>query len=204
MNLTINGIPDVPHETPAGVDCGQCGHALTVGDRLPGNANHLRCPVCDGLCDEGLLLADWFDAAVAAAPRTMHPHASDLRGTSMIATASVHGRARLAAKAAGAAQRAENRAMGDADYFEDDDDEPLGPVNRDVQGALLEMQAIQRDRIHLKDAAREAAHGYSVADELREVGPEPSDACPYCLGDGWRPDKLGGHFWVECDCQGVS
>lgn len=123
MNLTINGIPDVPHETPAGVDCGQCGHALTVGDRLPGNADHLRCPVCDGLFDEGLLLADEFDAAVAAAPRTMHPHASDLRGTAMIATISVNGRARWA----------------------------------------------------LKDAARDASFGADVEDELRHVGPEPSD-----------------------------
>lgn len=106
---------------------------------------------------------------------------------------------RIDAKAAGAAQRAENRALGD--YFEDDD--PI-PGERDlsttgeVQASLVEHQTIQRD------AAREAAHGASVEDELREVGPEPSDACPKCGGDGWRPDHLGGHFWVECDCQAAS
>lgn len=46
MSFTINGIPDVPFDTPAGVCCPACGHALTVGDRLAGNPGRLLCPAC--------------------------------------------------------------------------------------------------------------------------------------------------------------
>lgn len=54
----------------------------------------------------------------------------------------------------------------------DDLDAPDLSTTADVQAALVEHQAIQRD------AARQAAHGYSVEDELREIGPEPSDLLP--------------------------
>ncbi len=48
--------------------------------------------------DEGEQLAAWFDAQVANAPRTMHPTSADIRPTSMIATASVNARRRMAAR----------------------------------------------------------------------------------------------------------
>ena len=50
-----------------------------------------------------------------------------------------------------------------------------------------------------RDLAREAAHGASVEDELRQVGPEPGDGCPDCDGSGWLPVDDGDAF-VECDC----
>jgi hypothetical protein len=112
--------------------CSDCGAPLTDPNA-----------VMFGLCVRHL--DDWFAAAVANAPKTFHPTSAH------IASASVNGRARLAAR----------------------------------------------------DAAREAAHGYSVENELRQIGPEPSDACPDCGGDGWLPVE-GGDAYVECNCQAVS
>jgi hypothetical protein len=48
--------------------------------------------------DDGGCVVCWFEKRSAQAPRTLHPHASDLRSTAHIATASVNGRARLAAQ----------------------------------------------------------------------------------------------------------
>ena len=150
MNLMIS-----PTSTATHITCDACGRDLTDPDEQR-----------TGLCTDDLVR--WFAEACAVAPKTFHPTSHDIN--------------RIVAKHAtiGSAIRAMEREASGADFFEDDDtrlDEPDLSTTAEVQSALVEHQAWQR-RVHSKDAAREAAHGYSVEHELSQVGPEPSDLLP--------------------------
>ena len=53
----------------------------------------------------------------------------------------------------------------------------LHPTSHDINRIVAKHAAIgsAMRALHPTDAAREAAHGYSVEHELSQVGPEPSD-----------------------------